>query len=286
MAIKLGLFSMNQDACSHPDGAARVARAAEAAGFESLWCGEHVVLPDPQAPPSPMAPRDRILDPIVALTWLAAHTERLRLGTGIIIMPQRNPLVLAKELASLDVLSGGRLILGIGVGYLEPEFRAVGANFEQRGAVTDEYVTAMQAIWGQERPAYKGRFAAFSDIQAHPQPLQRGGPPIVVGGRSASAFRRAVTRGHGWYGFGLDVAGAATALAGLREAAARAPRPPALGPLELSLTPRGYGLDPAAAGEFAALGFHRLIIRPPKDLDVAGLEDFVRRAGTELVGKV
>ena len=186
----------NQDACSHPDGAARVARAAEAAGFESLWCGEHVVLPDPQAPPSPMAPRDRILDPIVALTWLAAHTERLRLGTGIIIMPQRNPLVLAKELASLDVLSGGRLILGIGVGYLEPEFRAVGANFEQRGAVTDEYVAAMQAIWGQERPAYKGRFAAFSDIQAHPQPLQRGGPPIVVGGRSASAFRRAVTRGH------------------------------------------------------------------------------------------
>ena len=286
MAIKLGLFSMNQDACSHPEGAARVARAAEAAGFESLWCGEHVVLPDPQAPPSPMAPRDRILDPIVALTWLAAHTERLRLGTGIIIMPQRNPLVLAKELASLDVLSGGRLILGIGVGYLEPEFRAIGANYAQRGAVTDEYVEAMQAIWGQDRPAYKGRFAAFSDVQAHPQPLQRGGPPIVVGGRSASAFRRAVTRGHGWYGFGLEAAGAATALAGLREAAARVPRPPALGPLELSLTPRGYGLDLAAARELAALGFHRLIIRPPKDLDVVGLEAFVRRAGTELVGKV
>lgn len=285
MAIKLGL-SMNQDACSHPEGAARVARAAEAAGFESLWCGEHVVLPDPQAPPSPMAPRDRILDPIVALTWLAAHTERLRLGTGIIIIPQRNPLVLAKELASLDVLSGGRLILGIGVGYLEPEFRAIGANYAQRGAVTDEYVEAMQAIWGQDRPAYKGRFAAFSDVQAHPQPVQRLGPPIVVGGRSASAFRRAVTRGQGWYGFGLDAAGAATALAGLREAAARVPRPPSLGPLELSLTPRGYGLDLAAARELAALGFHRLIIRPPKDLDVAGLEAFVRRAGAELVGKV
>jgi probable F420-dependent oxidoreductase len=286
MAIKLGLFSMNQDACSHPEAAARVARAAEAAGFESLWCGEHVVLPDPQAPPSPMAPRDRILDPVVALTFLAAHTERMRLGTGIIIVPQRNPLVLAKELASLDVLSRGRLIFGIGVGYLEPEFRAIGAPFEQRGTVTDEYVEAMQALWTQERPAYKGRFAAFDKVQAHPQPVQRGGPPIVVGGRTAAAFRRAVTRGHGWYGFGLDVEGAEKALGGLREAAARARRPAALGPLELSLTPRGFGLDRATAERYAALGFHRLILRPPKDLDVAGLEDFVRRAGAELVGKV
>jgi probable F420-dependent oxidoreductase len=286
MAIKFGLFSMNQDACSHPEAAARVARAAEAAGFESLWCGEHVVLPDPQAPPSPMAPRDRILDPVVALTFLAAHTERARLGTGIIIMPQRNPLVLAKELASLDVLSHGRLILGIGVGYLEPEFRAIGAPFEQRGAVTDEYLEAMQALWAQEQPAYKGRFAAFANVQAHPQPVQRPGPSVVVGGRTAAAFRRAVTRGHGWYGFGLDPAGAAKAVAGLREAAARDARPAALGPLELSLTPRGFGLERAAAEEYAALGIHRLIVRPPKDLDAAGLEDFVRRAGAELVGKV
>jgi probable F420-dependent oxidoreductase len=233
-----------------------------------------------------MAPRDRILDPLVALTFLAAHTERVRLGTGIIIVPQRNPVVLAKELASLDVLSRGRLIFGIGVGYLEPEFRAIGAPFEQRGAVTDEYVEAMQALWTQERPAFKGRFAAFDKVQAHPQPVQRGGPPIVVGGRSAAAFRRAVTRGHGWYGFGLDVEGAEKALTGLREAAARAPRPAALGPLELSLTPRGYGLDRATAARYAALGFHRLVLRPPKDLDVAGLEDFVRRAGAELIGKV
>lgn len=286
MAIKFGLFSMNQDACSHPEAAARVARAAEAAGFESLWCGEHVVLPDPQAPPSPMAPRDRILDPVVALTFLAAHTERVRLGTGIIIMPQRNPLVLAKELASLDVLSRGRLILGIGVGYLEPEFRAIGAPFEQRGPVTDEYVEAMQALWGQERPAYKGRFAAFANVQAHPQPVQRPGPPVVVGGRTAAAFRRAVTRGQGWYGFGLDHAGTAKAVAELREAAARESRPAALGPLELSLTPRGFGLDRTAAEQYAALGIHRLIVRPPKDLDAAGLEDFVRRAGADLVGKV
>src|SRR5688572_29051987 len=243
MAMRFGLFSINAYASADPRTLGRLARAAEAAGFESLWAGEHVVLPDPQAPPSPMAPTDAILDPVIALTYAAAVTTRVRLGTGIIILPQRNPLVLAKELASLDVLSGGRLVLGIGVGYLEPEFRALGAPFEHRGAVTDEYVEAMRAIWGQDKPAYKGRFVAFSDVQAHPQPVQRPGPPIVVGGRTPAAFRRAVTRGHGWYGFGLDPTGAASAVAGLREAAARDTRPPALGSLELSLTPRGYGLD-------------------------------------------
>ena len=134
MPLKFGLFSMTTGPCSYPDGAARVARAAETAGFESLWGGEHVVLPDPQAPPSPLGPGDRIVDPIVALTFLAAHTSRIRLGTGIIILPQRNPLVLAKELATLDVMSNGRLIFGVGVGYLEPEFRALGAPFEERGA--------------------------------------------------------------------------------------------------------------------------------------------------------
>ena len=129
--MHFGLFSTNAYACSYPDVVAGVARAAEAAGLESLWSGEHVVLPDPQAPPSPMAPQDRILDPAVALTYCAAVTTRVRLGTGIIILPQRNPLVLAKELASLDALSNGRLIFGIGVGYLEPEFRALGAPFER-----------------------------------------------------------------------------------------------------------------------------------------------------------
>jgi len=109
--MKFGLFAVNMYACSYPDTAIQIAQLAEAAGFESLWAGEHVVLPDPQAPPSPMAPHDHILDPLIALTYLAAHTSQVRLGTGIIILPQRNPLVLAKELASLDELSGGALDL-------------------------------------------------------------------------------------------------------------------------------------------------------------------------------
>ena len=287
MALSFGLFSTNAYACSYPDVVAGVARAAEAAGFESLWGGEHVVLPDPQAPPSPMAPQDRILDPVIALTYCAAVTRRVRLGTGIIILPQRNPLVLAKELASLDTLSNGRLIFGIGVGYLEPEFRAIGAPFEQRGAVTDEYLAAMRAIWSQTKPAYQGRFVSFADVQAHPQPVQRPHPPIVVGGRTAAAFRRAVQQGNGWYGFALDLDGTAQALAGLRAAAQQHTRPAHLGPLEISITPgRGAAVDLATAEKYAALGVHRLILMPSAKLDGAGLERYVGEIGTRLVGRV
>src|ERR1700758_275856 len=124
--MKYGLFGINFGPCAEPDTAIRVAQAAEAAGLDSVWTGEHVVLPDPQVPPSPVPPGVAMLDPAVALAFVAGATQRVRLGTGVIILPQRNPLVLAKELASLDVLSGGRLIFGISVGYLAPEFRALG----------------------------------------------------------------------------------------------------------------------------------------------------------------
>ena len=282
--MRFGLFSINAYASADPRTMARLARAAEAAGFESLWAGEHVVLPDPQAPPSPMAPTDAILDPVVALTYAAALTTKIRLGTGIIILPQRNPLVLAKELASLDVLSGGRLIVGIGVGYLEPEFRALGAPFAERGAVSDEYLAAMRAIWGEAKPAYRGRFVSFSDVQAHPRPVQRPHPPVVIGGRSAPAFRRAVLHGNGWYGFGLGVDATKRAVDGLREATARHARPPALGELEISITPgRGLAVDPATRDQYAALGVHRLVLMPPASLDADGLERYVETTAKELM---
>src|ERR1700747_2841994 len=119
--MRLGLIHINMGPMSRPDALVQAARAAEQAGFDSVWTGEHVVLPDPQVPPSPMAPQDPALDPIVALTWAAAATTTLALAAGILILPQRNPVVFAKQVASLDVVSGGRVILGIGVGYLEPE---------------------------------------------------------------------------------------------------------------------------------------------------------------------
>ena len=283
--LMFGLFDVNLGACSEPETASRVARLAEGVGFESLWAGEHVVLPDPREPPSPMEPQDRILDPIIALTFLAAQTQRVRLGTGIIILPQRNPLVLAKEIASLDVLSRGRFIFGVGVGYLEPEFRALGIPFAARGARTDEYLAAMRAIWGEEQPAYQGQFIQFANVQAHPHPVQQPGPPIVVGGRSPGAYRRAVEQGHGWYGFSMSLNATARALDDLRVAASRYPRPAALGILEISVTPR----DPVTldlAKQYAALGVHRLILRLPTDPNPQALERYVGSVGETLIGRV
>jgi probable F420-dependent oxidoreductase len=263
----LGLVHINMRQLSRPDALAEAARAAEAAGFDSVWAGEHIVLPDPQAPPSPMPPQEPALDSLLALTWAAAHTTTIRLATGIVILPQRNPAVLAKEVATLDVLSGGRVIFGIGAGYLEPEFRAVGANFAERGAVTDEYLDAMSALWYDQHPAFHGRVAHIAGGDSNPPP---GEPPIplVVGGHTAPAYRRTVARGHGWYGYGLTPQQAAASAAGLAAAAGRVERPAELGELEISVTPRGPVTRELVA-EFAAAGVHRLVLLAPPTPDGA-----------------
>jgi probable F420-dependent oxidoreductase len=279
--LKFGLFSLNIGAYSSPATATRLARTAEAAGFDSLWVGEHVVLPDPRIPPSPMAPEESILDPIVTLSFLAAHTTRVLLGTGIIILPQRNPLVLAKELASLDQLSEGRLLFGVGVGYLEPEFRALGVPFEDRGARTEEYLAAMRAIWSQPKPSYHGKYVSFANVQAHPQRNIR----IVMGGRSPSAYRRAAQDSVGWYGYALDLEGTTRALEGLREAEQRYQRPAELGRLEISVTPRGT-INREQAEQYAALGVHRLILNPPPHASPSELESYIESVGTTLIGQV
>jgi probable F420-dependent oxidoreductase len=266
--MKLAYFGINFGACADPDVAAGVAQAAEAAGLESLWTGEHVVLPDPQVPPSRSAPEVPFLDPAVALAWVAAVTKRILLGTGIIILPQRNPLVLAKELASVDVVSKGRLIFGIGAGYLKPEFDALGAPFDHKSARTIDFLDAMLALWTQPKPAYEGRFVRFGGIQAFPRPVQRPHPPIVMGGHAPEALRRAVRHGHGWYGFALDPAATERCLDGLRAAEREHGRPEHLGPLEISITPAA-SIDRDTVQRYADLGVHRLIFYRP----TAGLDD-------------
>lgn len=256
--MKLGYFGINFGPLAEPDAMLRVARAAEAAGLDSLWTGEHVVLPDPQVPPSPAAPGTPMLDPSVALAHIAAATERILLGTGIIILPQRNAVELAKELASVDVLSKGRLLFGLGAGYLEPEFRALGAPFEERGAVTDEAIDVLRALWTQKKPRFEGRFYRFRGIDAHPRPAQRPHPPIVVGGMSRAAARRAAARGNGWYGFFTDPAATAKSLGWIREAIDAGLRPEGLGELEISVTPPPP-ITPDLVKEYAEIGVHRVI---------------------------
>ena len=283
--LKFGLTSIHMGAYSYPETMVRIAQAAEAAGFDSVWAGEHVVLPDIPGEQTFLAPEHRILNPVVALTFIAAHTSTILLGTGIIVLPQHHPLLLAKELATLDVLSGGRVIFGVGVGWSEPEFRAMGVPFEDRGARTDEYLAAMRAIWSEDKPVYDGRFVSFANVQAHPHPLQQPYPPIVVGGRASAVYRRAVEVASGWYGWSLDLEETAHAIAGLREAARRYPRPPMLGELEISVAPR-IPVDLATAQRFAELGVHRLILIPRRYLDGPALEEFVTTVGSTLIGQV
>lgn len=257
--MKFGYFGLNMGPFCEPESMASLLRVAEGSGFESVWTGEHVVLIDPQAPPSPAAPETPFLDSVAALAFAAAHSKRLLLGSGIILLPQRNPVVLAKELAGIDILSGGRLLFGAGVGYVPGEYESLGIPFAERGARMDEHIEVIRTLWTQEKPAFDGRFTRFSGIQSRPLPVQRPHPPIIVGGMSAAAHRRAVARGNGWYGFFQDLEATATALRSLADAAKEIERPADLGKLEISITPPGP-VDADTVKRFEDLGVARLIL--------------------------
>ncbi len=257
--MHFGLFGINNGACSDPAIMMAVSRQAEARSFESVWTGEHVVLPDPQMPPSPAPPLMNMVHPPVALAYIAGCTQTLKLGTGITLLAQRNPVVLAKEMAGLDFVSGGRLIMGIGAGYLKAEFDALGIDFSSRGARSDECIDVMRELWTAENPTFEGRFTQFAGIQSRPQPVSLGGPPIVVGGTSDAALKRAVTRCQGWYGFALNVEQTKNCIDRLAAFTERYSRPDTLGPLEISLSPRGR-LDEESLTAFQDMGVHRLIL--------------------------
>ena len=278
--MKYALFGINIGPCADPDNMRAVAVAAEQAGFESVWTGEHVVLPDPQEPPSPAPPLTDMVHPSTALSYLAAVTSTLKLGTGITLLAQRNALVLAKEMASLDFLSKGRLIFGIGSGYLKSEFDALGVEFSERGPRTDEYIDAMREIWSAEAPSYSGKFVSYEGIQSRPLPAQKGGPEIVIGGASKAAFRRAVTKCSGWYGFAMNHETAVDAIAGLREAAEKYERPAELGDLEISITPLGR-TSPADVEKWTEMGVSRLIFLQPGQ-DQSSLVAYVNDVANEL----
>ena len=255
--MKFGHFGVNTGSTADPATMATVARAAEGAGFESLWTGEHLVVASPRVDPSPVAPDTHFIDQIATLSFLTAHTTTLRLGTGIVILPQRTPAVLAKELASLDLLSGGRLEVGVGVGYVPAEFEAVGVPFDERGPRTTEHIDALRAMWRGDLE-FTGRFTSWSGVEAHPRPTRPEGPPIHVGGGSVPAFRRAVTKGHGWYGFATTLAFAEKAIGQLHRLTDEFDRAADLGSLEICVTP----VEPLTAetiDRYAELGVDRII---------------------------
>jgi probable F420-dependent oxidoreductase len=257
--MKFGYFGLNLGTFDHPDAIERLVVAAEQLAFESIWTGEHVVLVDPHQPPSPVPPLSPFVDTIASLAFAAAKTTKIKIGSGIILIAQREPIVLAKELAGVDVLSKGRLLVGVGVGYVKGEFDALGIPYEERGARASEHIEVLRTLWTSEKPAFDGRFTKFSGIQSRPLPVQKPHPPIHVGGMSPPALRRAVAQGNGWYGFFQDVAATQKMIEGLRETAKRVERPAALGKLEITVTPPGP-VDADTAKRFEDLGVDRLVL--------------------------
>jgi probable F420-dependent oxidoreductase len=200
MNIGISLFSGRQ-----PIDAAVVAQKAEALGFDSLWLGEHPVIPVHSSSPAPGTSGgsipdfySRLVDPFVALARASAVTTRLKLGTGITLVPERNPLLLAKEVATLDYFSKGRFLFGIGAGWNKEETEIMGGNFAHRWTQTREAIEAMKALWTDEEAEYHGTYYDFPRVRSFPRPVQQPHPPIFLGGVAQQVFRRIVAYGNGW----------------------------------------------------------------------------------------
>jgi probable F420-dependent oxidoreductase len=203
--VKIGIAPINVGYPSHEPVAA-IAKKAEEVGVESLWTYEHVLVPmdyDSKYPyhrkgKMPATPETPFLDPLIALSHVAGLTTKIKLGTGVNILPQTNPLLAAKQVASVDFLSGGRLMFGVGVGWLSEEFDAMGTPFERRGARFNDYLVAMKKVWTGDVVEHDSDFVSWHGFKSHPQPAQRPHPPIIVGGTSKPAFRRVAKHGDGW----------------------------------------------------------------------------------------
>lgn len=268
--MKVGMWYAGVASFAAPEGAAALAAAAEAAGFESLWTGDHIVIPAEHSTPYPYSPTGKMAgggavpmaEPLILYAWMAARTSRLRFVTGVLVAPQRDPFLLAKQAATLDVLSGGRFELGVGTGWLEEEFDMLGADFPSRGPRLDETIQALRVLWSEAQADFSGPSLQFRGAQITPR-TKAGGLPIIVGGHTERAARRAGRLGDGFF----PAKGSRDELAKLfdrvREAARTAGRSPDA--IELTVS------DPEAAGEdgaervasWAELGVHRVLVNPP-----------------------
>ncbi len=275
MPMKIGLAGINVGTLAVAN-VGRLARLAEDLGYESLWTAEHIVLPDLPAGETPRPGTMPFLDSMAALGYLAAHTRAVKLATGVLLLPQHHPLLLAKQLASVDVLSNGRLIVGIGVGGVEQEARAMGAPMSERGSRADDYLRAMIAVWTMPHPSYSGRHLSFEGINAYPRPLQKPYPPFVIGGRAEGALRRTVRFASGWYGYAMTLEQTREVLETLNAMRAHVERPPELGEIEITIAPR-EPVNAETIAAYEAIGVSRLLVRPATDRPLEEAEAVIRQ---------
>ncbi|MBI4514398.1 MAG: TIGR03619 family F420-dependent LLM class oxidoreductase [Deltaproteobacteria bacterium] len=256
-----------------PDYSVALAQMAEQYGFESIWVVEHVVMaveydsvyPYDPSGRSPFTAEVVQPDPLLWLTYVAAHTRTIRLATGVLILPQRNPLILAKELATMDRLSGGRVELGIGVGWVREEAQALGTDFHTRGRRADEYIAVMRTLWREPIASFHGEFVNFDRVVSRPTPVQAGGVPIIVGGHSAAAARRAGRLGNGFFPLGVF----GSQLAGLRAIMTAEAQRHGRDPGAIPLTCVGLP-EIKHAEQLAAAGVERMVVAvPAPDLEEA-----------------
>ncbi len=280
--MKFGLMFANTGPFGLPESLARLAQAAEERGIESMWTVEHVVIPVGYKSPYPYSPSGKIPgaesvpipDPLLPLAFAAAVTKKIRLATGILILPQRHPAYVAKEVATLDVLSKGRVILGIGSGWLAEEFEVVGVPFHERGARTDEAIRALRSLWKSTPEPFSGKFYRWPAVESNPKPVQKPGVPIVIGGHSEAAARRAARHGDGFFPARGDRETLNHLFAVLREECAKVGRDPR----EIEITSgAGAKADPDMVKRFQDLGVQRFMVSPAgsnEDSIRKGLDDF------------
>jgi probable F420-dependent oxidoreductase len=195
--LKYGIAIPNYGKFADRESILEISITAEELGFDSLWVSDHIVLPKEHN-----GFGNIFYEPLVTLSYIASQTKTIKLGTSVIVLPYRNPVVFAKSISTLDVLSGGRVIIGIGVGWLKEEFVALGMNFKERGKITDEYLEIIKELFTNETPDFNGHYHKFSGISFYPKPMQKPYPPIWVGGSSKNALKRAVKYGSGWHAVG------------------------------------------------------------------------------------
>jgi probable F420-dependent oxidoreductase len=282
--MKFGVAFANVLAWADGPAAVDAARSAEAAGFDSFWTVEHVIYPDQYSSEYPYSqdgkmPAQRstpMPDPLIWLSYIASATTTLRLATGILILPQRNPVVLAKEVATLDALSGGRVTLGIGVGWLREEFDALGIEWDRRGERTDDYILAMRALWAGDGATHRGEFAAFEAVSSNPKPVGNT-VPVIIGGHSKAAAKRAGRVGDGLFPGKGSIAELAELFDIARQEAAAAGRDP--GALEFTASSEAiFGSDPAGAvQELASVGVDRVMVPSFVLMQPNAMTDFAER---------
>jgi probable F420-dependent oxidoreductase len=272
--VRFGLHALGIGPGADPEIIVEVARAAEESGFATLWSGEHVVMVEGPDSAYPYSPDGRIavpadedwLDPFATLTFAAAATRRIAVATGILLLPEHQPLVVAKQAASLDVLSSGRFRLGVGIGWSSAEFAALGVPFAGRARRTREYVETLRLLWRDEVVSYSGEFVRFEGVRSHPKPLA-GRIPILLGGNSDAALARVAAYGDGWYGFNLSPAEVAERSAYLSELCRSEGRDPA--ELEIAVALREG--SPGDLESLADVGVDEVVLvaAPPDSRDEA-----------------